>query len=332
MNSFSTKEALLAALQAAPEIWQSGAALATRLGVSRTAVWKAAEELRADGFALESVPRRGYRLGSDTAPLTAESLRVLLGCDWQVEVWPSLRSTNDRARALAAGGAQGPALVASLEQTQGRGRRGRAFYSPAGSGLYFSLLLRPSVTTEDALLITAAAATAARRALSRFGVKTEIKWVNDLYRNGRKVCGVLTEAVLDLESGGLESLVAGFGLNLTAPQGGFPAELQEIAGPVFDRQPHPDAARIAAAIAEDFVALVSALPNTDFLSEYRAANLFVPGTPVTVLPPRGAPYPAVVEEIDNRARLVLRTGCGDRQLLGSGEARLRRSGEEFPAG
>ena len=326
MNTFSTKEALLAALQSAPGDWQSGSALAGRLGVSRTAVWKAAEELRADGFALESIPRKGYRLAAGGIPLTPAALRVLLGPCWQTEVWPSLTSTNDRARALAAAGAPGPALIAAQVQTQGRGRRGRSFYSPAG-GLYFSLLLRPSVSAEDAPLVTAAAAIATWRALSRFGVTSQIKWVNDLYRNGRKICGVLTEAVLDLESGGLEYLVAGFGLNLIPPQGGFPAALEGIAGPVFDRMPTPDPAVIAAAIAEEFTALVDKLPSAGFLAQYRTVNLFSPGCGVTVLPPRGDPYPAVVERIDDGARLVVRTQDGLLVTLGSGEARLAARGE-----
>lgn len=326
MKTFSTKEALLNALKNAPSVWQSGAALAEQLGVSRTAVWKAAEELRTDGFALESVPRRGYRLAAEKLPLTAAALRTLLGPSWQTEVWPCLTSTNDRARALAAEGAPAPALIAAREQTQGRGRRGRSFYSPPGSGLYFSVLLRPSLSSEDALLVTAAAAAAAQRALARLGPRTQIKWVNDLFLGGRKVCGVLTEAVFDLESGGLEYLTAGFGLNLTAPVGGFPEELAQTAGALFEGEPPVSAAEIAAAIAQEFAALVSSLPNNDFLSDYRAANLFSPGRTVTVLPSRGAPFSAVVEKIDDRARLVVRSDFGEQHTLCSGEAKLNACG------
>ena len=314
----STKQALLDALRAAPDRWQSGAALARLLGVSRNAVWKAAEELRTEGLALESVPRRGYRIGTGGELFTSEEFRTRLGPGWQAEVWPSLTSTNDRARAAAAEGIAGPLLVAATVQTSGRGRRGRAFFSPPGSGLYFSLLLRPALLAVDAPLVTAAAAVAARRALLQFGVQLEIRWVNDLMSDGKKAGGILTESVSNLEDGGLEYLVAGFGLNLTSPADGFPSSLPE-AGALFGGELPAGRAQIAAAIALEFEQLIQRLPEADFMSEYREANLLQPGTQVFVSPARGEQYPALVQQIDPSGRLVVKTSDGQLQVLTGGE-------------
>ena len=314
----STKQALLNALRAAPDRWQSGASLAKLLGVSRSAVWKAAEELRGEGLMLESAPRKGYRIIEGGELFTAEEFRARLGAGWQAEVWPALSSTNDRARAAAAEGTAGPLLVAALEQTAGRGRRGREFFSPAHSGLYFSLLLRPSLSAADASLVTAAAAVSVRRAMRQFGVTVDIRWVNDLMVGGKKVGGILTESVTNLEDGGLEYLVAGFGLNLTVPEGGFPPSLAQ-AGALFQGPAPCSRAQIAAAVAASFKELAEQLPCADFLDEYRSANLLQPGTEVLVSPMRGDTYPAVVQQIDDLGRLVVKTSDGQSLPLTGGE-------------
>ena len=125
MKETSTKQALLCALREAPGSWQSGGALAQKLGVSRNAVWKAANDLRAEGFDLQSVPRRGYLLQQGGDLLTSEELCVQLGAGWGAEAHASLPSTNQQARQLALDGQKGPFLVAAETQTAGRGRRGR---------------------------------------------------------------------------------------------------------------------------------------------------------------------------------------------------------------
>lgn len=321
MKRNPVKEALLRVLRAAPGQWQSGEALAEAAGVTRSAVWKAAGELRAEGFPLESAPRRGYRLEAGGDLLTREELLAHLGAGWQVECRPALPSTNRRARELALAGAPAPLLVAAAEQTEGKGRRGRSFFSPAGSGLYFSLLLRPALAASDAPLVTAAAAVAARRALAVFGVEVGVKWVNDLWLQGRKVCGILTEAATGFESGLVEHLIVGFGLNLTEPEGGFPPALAAIAGPVFASGTAPGRAALAAAVTREFLPLLGALPEKGFLPEYRAASI-LPGRCVTVLPALGEPYEATAGEIDDDGRLAVFLPDGERRLLHAGEVRL----------
>jgi len=323
MKETSTKQALLTALREAPGSWQSGGALAQKLGVSRNAVWKAANDLRAEGFDLQSVPRRGYLLQQGGDLLTTEELCVQLGPGFGAEAHASLPSTNQRARQLALGGEKGPFLVAAETQTAGRGRRGRAFFSPPGSGLYFSLLCTPTLTAESATLVTAAAAVAARRVLVRLGAGVQIKWVNDLFCGPLKIAGILTEAATDLESGLISYLIVGFGINLTVPQGGFGPGLDGVAGAAFSALPPLGRAGIAAAIANEFLPLLQGLPRqTDFLVEYRAASLLA-GRNVTVTPAVGAPYLATAGQVDEAARLPVTLPDGTTRLLLGGEVSLR---------
>ena len=156
-----TRSKLLALLRSQPaEGFLSGQQAAEALGVSRAAVCKAAAGLRRQGYQIQAVTRRGYRLASEDAPLTRDGLLAALE-NWQapVEVWPSLPSTNLRARQLALDGAPAGTVVAALCQTQGRGRFGRVFESPPG-GLYLSMVLRPEGSIAQALTLTAAAAVA----------------------------------------------------------------------------------------------------------------------------------------------------------------------------
>ena len=323
MKETSTKQALLHALREAPGSWQSGGALAQKLGVSRNAVWKAANDLRAEGFDLQSVPRRGYLLQQGGDLLTSEELCVQLGAGWGAEAHASLPSTNQRARQLALDGQKGPFLVAAETQTAGRGRRGRTFYSPPHSGLYFSLLCTPTLTAENATLVTAAAAVAARRVLVRLGAEVQIKWVNDLFCGPYKIAGILTEAATDFESGFISQLIVGFGINLTLPQGGFGPGLDGVAGAAFASLPPLGRAGIAAAIANEFLPLLQGLPRqTDFLDEYRAASLLT-GREVTVTPAVGTPYRATAGQVDDAARLPVTLPDGTTLLLLGGEVSLR---------
>ena len=202
----ATKQALLAALSAAQGECISGQQLAQQLGVSRAAVHKAAAALAAQGYALEAAPRRGYRLaGGD--PFCAEAVGEY---DAPIYLYDKLESSNRTAKTLALEGTPHGTMVLTSQQTAGRGRLGRRFESPAGKGIYLSLVLRPGLPMTEAQAVTVSAAVAVCRAVKRLcGLDLGIKWVNDLYYNGKKVCGILTEAGADIESGQLEWLVVG---------------------------------------------------------------------------------------------------------------------------
>ena len=197
----STKQALLQALSAAEGSYISGQQLAQRLGVSRAAVHKAAAALSAQGYTLEAVSRRGYRLvGGD--PFCVEAAGDYPA---PIHLYDRLESSNQTAKRLALSGAPHGTLVLTNQQSAGRGRMGRKFESPAGQGIYLSLLLRADIPAADAQTVTVSAAVAVCRAVKALcGLELSIKWVNDLYYHGKKVCGILTEAGADLESGRLE--------------------------------------------------------------------------------------------------------------------------------
>ena len=215
----STRQALLQALSAAGGDYVSGQQLADTLGVSRAAVHKAAAALSAQGYALEAVSRRGYRLaGGD--PFCAEAVGPYPA---PVHVYNTLESSNRTAKLLALDGAPHGTLVLTAHQSAGRGRLGRKFESPTGKGVYCSILLRPELPAASAQTATIRAAVAVCRAVQKLcGLELAIKWVNDLYYQGKKVCGILTEAGTDLESGRLEWLVVGIGLNLTSTAADWP--------------------------------------------------------------------------------------------------------------
>ena len=214
------KADVLAALDAARGKYISGQELAQQLGVSRTAIWKAVAALRADGIPVAAVTNRGYILSPAADVLNAAAVTALLAPETakalQVEVVDRLPGTNAALRARAENGAPEGLVLIAQAQSAGRGRGGHSFFSPQG-GLYLSILLRPEIGLRQAVRLTAMAAVAACRAAEKVsGAELRIKWVNDLWRDGRKVCGILTEAALDMESGMLDYAVLGLGFNITA--------------------------------------------------------------------------------------------------------------------
>ena len=312
----TTRQALLQALSAAEGAYVSGQQLAQQLGVSRAAVHKAAAALTAQGYALQAMSRRGYRLaGGD--PFCAEAVGEYPA---PVYLYDTLESSNRTAKLLALDGAPHGTLVLTAHQSAGRGRLGRRFESPAGKGVYCSVLLRPQLPAASAQTATISAAVAVCRAVQALcGIELSIKWVNDLYYQGKKVCGILTEAGTDLESGRLEWLVVGMGLNLTASAGDFPPELTAKAGSLYPGGPAPvSRAALAGAIGRELLALC---PGFDCLDEYRA-RCFVPGHWVTVC--TGAEtYAAKALAIDDAGRLVVQREYGRQDALRWGEVTIR---------
>ena len=319
MKRNTTRQALLNALTKAGGTPLSGQELAQQLGVTRAAVWKAVRALQAEGYRTSAHSGLGYTL--DTADLlTPEAvLSAAPRLTAPVLVYESLPGTNDTLRALAAEGAPHGTLVLAAGQSAGRGRLGRSFVSPAGKGLYMSLLLRPGTLCPDALTVTAAAAVAVCRAVEQLGGPSlGIKWVNDLYLNGRKVCGILTEGTASLETGTFDSIVVGIGLNLTAEDADFGPELSRRAGSLYPGGSAPfSRAALAGAIARE---LLDLSPDFAVGEEYRSRS-FLPGHWVTVSGD-GPDYPAQVLGIDDRCRLLIAVN-GRKKALQHGEVSIR---------
>lgn len=249
----------------------SGQALAEKLSVSRAAVWKAVKSLEEEGHRITAVTNRGYQLEASSDVLTPQGVRCHLRPayrDCTVLVERRVGSTNTQAKKLAADGAGDRTILLADEQTGGRGRMGRSFYSPAQTGLYMSLLLRPDADSAQLPIITVAAAAAVCEAVEALtGIKTQIKWVNDVLVDGRKVCGILTEAVGDFESGRIESVVVGIGVNVKTPPALFPAELREIAGSLLPANVTRN--QLAAEIANRLFAYADNLSAREYLVSYR---------------------------------------------------------------
>lgn len=320
-----TKEQVLKVLQEHPDAFVSGAALAEQLQLSRTAVWKAIRQLKADGYVIEAVTSQGYRLLSDSDVLSAEGIaRYLRHPEIRPQVFPALTSTNTVLKSLAAEDAPAGTAVLAVTQTAGRGRLGRSFYSPSASGLYLSLLLRPDLAPADAPRLTSCAAVAVAEAVSGLsGRETGIKWVNDVYMDGKKICGILTEAGIDLESGRVSYVVVGIGINLRAPEGGFPEEIRNIAGAAFDGLSVPDLRNRLAALVLDRLADYAADPFSDALFDAYAKRSFVPGRKITVLAPGKEPMPAEALRLNRNYSLQVRLEDGREEKLASGEVSIR---------
>ena len=313
------KETLLNILEHT-DTFVSGSELAARLGVTRASVWKYIRMLEDEGCEIEAVTNRGYRLSPSNDALTAEGIRRELGdlADrFSIELLRDCTSTNSVLKEKAAKLPEWHTVIAG-HQSAGRGRKGRSFHSPEGTGLYMSVLLRPQLPIGDAVLITAAAAVAVCRAVEELsGVCPGIKWVNDIFLYGRKICGILSEASMDMESGAVESVILGIGINITPPAEGFPPPLSDIAGAVFPSRQRNMRSRMAAAFLRHFFRIYADFPNRSFVPEYRSLN-FLPGRRILILQAHG-PRPAAALDIDDRCRLTVQYDDGTQEALSSGE-------------
>lgn len=258
--------------------------------------------------------------------LCASCVNDLLGqrdCPWHVRIVDTIPSTNTALRELAeAGGEEGEVLVA-LHQSAGKGSAGRSFYSPADTGLYFSILLRPSFAPSDAGYLTPAAAVAVARVLeAASGEAMRIKWVNDVYAGSRKICGILTEAALAPDMGSFRYAVIGIGINVTSPEGGFPEELRSIAGTLF-KEACPDRNTLLADVLNELYTLYTALPRHDFMEEYRSRSCLI-GREACVMT-GDTVTEGRVETIDDAGGLVLRDGTGVLHTFRSGTVRWKEN-------
>ncbi len=292
----------------------SGQELAQELGVSRNAVWKAVQALRQSGYEIGSATNRGYSLLHDSDALSASVIADLLeDKSLTVHVLETVDSTSNECRRLLAAG-EGRCLVLARQQSGGRGRNGKSFFSPPDAGLYMSAALRLGMPHIDAVGITTYAAVCVAGAIRDVtGLESGVKWVNDVYYRGKKVCGILTEAVSSFEDGQALSAVVGIGVNLHPSA--VPAGLENIIGFL-------DCGAVKNELAAEIINRLERYDPRDrsYINEYRSLSVVLSRRISYVS--AGVTHYGTAVDIDERGGLVVDTDGGERVTLSSGEISL----------
>lgn len=319
--------AILSALRSAP--WVSGAELSQRLGVTRAAIWARIEDLRSLGYGIEASPHNGYRLLGCPDRLHADDLISRIGTPWvvgrDIRVFQETGSTSDILEKLAREGIREGLVIFAEAQTRGRGRLGRAWVSPPGRGLWFSVLLRPPLRPQAATRLTIAAATAIARAFRReIPLRPEIKWPNDLMIHGRKVAGVLTELSGELDS--VRHVILGIGINANLDGGDLPHELHHSATSLKMELGRPvDRAALAAAILQEIDAAYACVGDDRFnaLADEWSQHCTTLGRHVSVLV-GSRRIAGRAECVDGEGALLVRTEHGRLERIVGGDVTLEK--------
>ena len=300
----------------------SGQAISAELGVTRAAVWKQIEQLRALGFVIESQGKQGYRLLSCPDSLMAPVIARGLQTRWagrQIVYLPSVDSTNRRARQLAAEGAPHGTLVIADEQTAGRGRRGRGWISPAGEGVFMSLILRPqSHPSEVARLSMQTALAVALSIAQTTGLDARIKWPNDIVCGGRKVCGMLLEMNADEQA--VHDVVAGIGINVHQTQ--FAPEIEKTASSLdLLSGQRVCRAALVRAFLEAFERTEALAAQGALMDAYRARSATL-GQRVQVIAPAGS-FTGTALEVTDSGSLIVEDEEGQRREVLAADVSVR---------
>lgn len=253
--------------------------------------------------------------------ISQEQLNHALAPHCTVYYYDRLTSTNQTAKEMAASGAPEGTLIIAEHQTGGRGRLGRSFFSPDQSGLYFSLILRPTLPPTETLRITTAAAVAVCKALEDCtDTQPKIKWVNDIFIDNKKVCGILSEATFGSTATGLDYAILGIGINLYPPTAGFPPEIADVAGTILDKPIAGLKTRLITAVLNRFWACYADLNAPNLRQEYESRMLLI-GRTVTYQQ-NGVTASGKVLGIDPTFGLRLKQADGSITILTAGEVTI----------
>ncbi len=317
----ATKEKVLQLLKDSDD-FLSGEKIAKQLQVSRTSIWKAIKELEKAGYQFDH-QAKGYRyLPSDVLDDQEISQKLHdFAPDLKVCLLERSESTMKDAKLIAAQHQTNPILLIADTQEQAHGRFGRPFFAEPGQGIYMSLLLHPNQRFDELPQYTIIAASACVKAIQELTEKSaEIKWVNDIYLNGKKISGILSEAVSDMESGEISSVIIGIGMNFSIPQDHFPEAIQHRASSLFsDGNKKITRNELISQIWQNFFTYLSKPEDTSYLALYREKS-FVLGKKVSFTQ-KGVAYSGIAKEIDARGELIVDTDHG-RFTLSSGEISL----------
>ncbi|MCR5429871.1 MAG: biotin--[acetyl-CoA-carboxylase] ligase [Eubacterium sp.] len=254
--------------------------------------------------------------------LSEAKIKEYLKSDLDIHFKECVTSTNtvlvEMAKAVAK---EGTVLIAN-EQTAGKGRTGKSFYSPEGTGVYLSILVRPNINPEDSLFLTTIAAVATAKAIEDVSDKeAKIKWVNDVYVDGKKVCGILTESALSPTGEKLDYAVVGIGINISPPEGGFPDNIKNIATSVFDKNPDSNTkGKLVAHLLDYFMDYYMSKKSENHLEEYiNRSNIL---GDIIIIEKGNMKFKARAIDIDSNCRLIVEDESGNEYTLNSGEVSI----------
>ena len=318
-----TKEQVLDILINSKE-FISGEEIANKLSISRNSVWKAIKKLREEGNNIDAISNKGYLLLNTNNNINSNNIRKFLNNkDFKIEVRDTVTSTNTILKEYAEKGIEEGMILLANEQTDGKGRKNRKFYSPKSAGIYMSILLRPTCNISEALFITTASAVAVVNAVSEI-IEDEviIKWVNDVYLRNKKICGILTEASTDFETNSLKYVVLGIGLNVSVPKEGFEEEISSVAGAIFNEEVSKEThCKLIASIINKFFEFYKNLESKSFMNEYIERSILT-GKEVEVLS-KNKDEKGVVIGIDNEARLIIKLENEEIKKYSTGEVKIK---------
>lgn len=308
------------------DTYLSGQQLCDHFQVSRTAVWKVIEQLKKEGYQIEAVRNKGYRLVDSPDVMSRAEIESLMKTRWagkKVVYYAETDSTNNRAKDAGEKGEVHGALFVADRQVAGKGRRGRSWESPAGNSIYMTILLHPKMLPTKAPQLTLLMALAVAEGIRKVtGLATQIKWPNDIVVHGRKVCGILTEMSAEIDY--INYVVIGVGINVN--QETFPQEIQDRAVSLkMELGTNVKRSELIAATMESFENYYEIFQETEDLSGVRMCynSLLVNiNKEVKVLEP-GHEYEAYALGINNTGELIVRLPDGQEREVYAGEVSVR---------
>jgi BirA family transcriptional regulator, biotin operon repressor / biotin---[acetyl-CoA-carboxylase] ligase len=308
----------------------SGQHISEKLEVSRTAIWKYINQIKEDGYEIESISKKGYRIISAPDLLTYEEIEPYLSTNFigrSIVHFDSIDSTNSKAKQLADSAEADGTIIISEEQTNGRGRLGRSWVSPKHKGVWMSIILKPDLNPMEAVKLTQIAAAAVVEASSELGMKTFVKWPNDIVMNHKKICGILTEMSAELTR--INYVIVGIGINVNIDEADFPEDIKAIATSLkTETKASVNRQELVGKILNNFETLyLKFIKENDIKTSLHICrqNSALLGREIMVVK-RAGNVEAKALDIDAEGRLLVQYADGSEEYVISGEVSIRGKG------
>lgn len=318
----STKELIISILENNKGQYLSGEIIGKNLNISRAAVSKAIKELKSSGYNILSVNKKGHCIPLQSNILSSIEIKKNLKYCNEIIIKNSLDSTNNYGKSLLIENPSHGTTIIANEQTNGRGRKGRYFFSPKDTGIYMSIILKPELISLDSpLKVTIATAVALTKSIDELCNKnTLIKWVNDIYIDGKKIAGILTEATTDFESGTIQNIIIGIGINFNTSI--FPEELLPIARSIFSKEDYSvNRNELIARIINEIMDIIRDLNNENIIKKYREKSFLI-GRDIVFYEKENEIFARVLD-INENGYLLVETTSGSKKTLSAGEVNIK---------